>query len=437
MLYDIAFLIFSLFYLPALIFKGKMHKDFMQRFGVYDAATMAALKCAKGAIWIQAVSVGEVALCKSLIPQLRARFPGRPVVLSTITKTGNDLAKKLFSQYATVIYFPIDFSFIARRVAGIIRPLAYVMVETEIWPGVLKELSKAGAQSVMINGRISDRSFGKYKLARPFLKGTLSSISSFCMQSDADAERIVAIGAPAGRVRVTGNMKFDAAADAKTGRPDAAAWLRPGEELFVAGSTHEGEEKAVLDAYKALAGKFPALRLLIAPRHITRVADVEKAVRDAGFEPVRLSTFQPGTSSMEPGTIFILDTIGQLNGIYSLATLVFIGGSLVKHGGQNPIEPALFEKPIVFGPHMFNFKMIAASFLKNGGAVQVDDAAGLLEECRRLLRDEDARRTVGANAKKTVVENRGATGKNIEVIAELMETFPGKVFPGKVFERYA
>jgi len=420
MLYDIAFLIFSLFYLPILIFKGKMHKDFLQRFGVYDPVTLATLEYFKGAIWIQAVSVGEVALCKNLIPELKKRFPDRPIVLSTITKTGNDLAKKTFSQYATVIYFPLDFSFIARRVVRMVKPAAYIMVETEIWPGVLRELSKENVPSVMINGRISDRSFGKYRLARPFLKGTLSRISRFCMQSRTDAERIIEIGAPADRVRVTGNMKFDVGTAPKAGAANAAAWLKPGEELFVAGSTHEGEEDAVIGAYKVLATEFPDLRLLIAPRHITRVADVEKTVRGAGFEPVRLSSL-PEPRNPKPDTrVLILDTIGHLSDMYAMAKLVFVGGSLVKHGGQNPIEPALFEKPIIFGPHMFNFKAIAASFLNNGGAVQVDDPAGLLDECRRLLRDKDARQALGANARRTVAENRGATEKNIEAIADLV-----------------
>ncbi|MBN1526735.1 MAG: 3-deoxy-D-manno-octulosonic acid transferase [Candidatus Omnitrophica bacterium] len=416
MLYDIAFLIFSLFYLPALIFKGKMHRDFLQRFGKYDPVTLATLEYFKSAIWIQAVSVGEVALCKSLIPQLKERFPGRPIVLSTITKTGNDLAKREFSQYAAVIYFPLDLSFIARRVVNMVKPSVYIMVETEIWPGVLRELSREKVPSIIINGRISDRSFGKYKLARPFLKRTLSGISRFCMQSDLDAERIIEMGAAAGKVRITGSMKFDAAGDTKAGAPVPSVRLKPGEELFVAGSTHDGEEDAVISAYKTLTGEFPDLRLLVAPRHITRVADVEKAVRGAGFEPVRVSKCQ----GVKASDVLVLDTIGHLKDFYSVATLVFIGGSLVKHGGQNPIEPALFEKPIIFGPHMFNFKAIAASFVNNGGAVQVDGPAGLLEECRRLLRDKPARQALGANAKRTVAENRGATGKNIEAIADLV-----------------
>ncbi len=183
MLYDIAFAIFSIFYLPALIFKGKLHEDFGERFARYDADTRVRLAAAKGTIWIQAVSVGEVALCKSLIPEIKKRFPSRTIVLSTITKTGQGLARKLFSKDAIIIYFPLDFSFTARKAVSLIKPALYVMVETEIWPSVLEAVSRSGAKSVMINGRISDRSFWKYMLAKVFLKKTLKYVSLFCMQS--------------------------------------------------------------------------------------------------------------------------------------------------------------------------------------------------------------------------------------------------------------
>ena len=419
MLYNIAFFIFSLIYLPALIFKGKLHKDFGQRFGSYDEKTRAALAAGNGTIWIEAVSVGEVALCKSLIPKLKARFPGKGITISTITRAGNELAKKLFANDATIIYFPLDFSFTVRKAVDLIRPKLYIMIETEIWPGVLKALAGRGVPSIVVNGRISDRSFGKYKLAKAFLRNTLGGIGLFCMQSKTDADRIIAMGAPAGKVRVTGNMKFDIDMPKVVSR-DSYPWLKPEDELFVAGSTRDGEEEIVIEAFKVLRQKFPNLQLLIAPRHITRVADICKTVERFGFAPVTISSLSD-TRTPDPGSrtpVYILDTIGRLNDFYALATLVFVGGSLVKYGGQNPIEPALFEKPVIFGPHMFNFRDVAAAFVRAEGAVQVSSIEDFNNACARLLSNAQARARLGQNARKVVAENRGATEKNIEAIRE-------------------
>ncbi len=423
MLYDIGFLIFSLFYLPALIFKGKLHGDFHERFGIYSEGKRAKLTAANNVIWIQAVSVGEVALCGGLIPLLKKEFPGRDIVLSTITRRGNELAKKLFSDDAVVIYFPLDFSSVVRKAAGLIRPKLYIMIETEIWPNVLRELSRKRVPAALLNGRISDRSFGQYMLARPFLLKTLGRIRLFCMQSKEDAGRITEMGAPADRVRVTGTMKFDfdaAADDGAARRMRESLGLTEGAELFVAGSTHPGEEEVIVSAYSQLLKEFPKLTLLIAPRHVERAQEVGNTVRRFGFMPARLSSLNHGPWTMDHGPIYILDTIGHLNDAYAIATLVFIGGSLVPHGGQNPIEPASFEKPVIFGPHMSNFRAIAAALLKNGGAVQVKDARELLDKARALLKDRQAGLALGRNARKAIIENRGATGRNLRALKEII-----------------
>jgi len=423
MLYDIGFLIFSIFYLPALIFKGRLHGDFHERFGIYPEAKRARLSAAKDVIWIQAVSVGEVALCRGLIALLKKEFPGRDIVLSTITARGNELAKKLFSNEAVIIYFPLDFSSVVRKVITLMRPKVYIMVETEIWPNVLKELSRSAVPSILINGRISDRSFRQYKLAKPLLAKTLGRIRLFCMQSDTDAARIKEMGAPAGRVRVTGTMKFDfdaAADDGAARRMRESLGLTEGAELFVAGSTHPGEEEAVVSAYSQLLGEFPKLTLLIAPRHVERAGEVEAVVKRSGLSLARVSALdEPQATSNKP-RVFILDTIGHLNGAYAIATLVFIGGSLVPHGGQNPIEPASFEKPVIFGPHMSNFRAIAAALLDNAGAVQVKDAQELIDKARALLKDREARLVLGRNARRAIVENRGATGRNLNALKEII-----------------
>ncbi len=437
MMYDIGFLIFSIFYLPTLIFKGKLHGDFMERFGIYDVKKRERLAAGKRKIWIQAVSVGEVALCKTFIPLLKDRFKPDEIILSTITRTGNDLAKKMFSKDVTVIYFPLDFSFVVKKVVALIKPTLYIMVETEIWPNLLKELFKNNIPSVLVNGRISDRSFDKYKLVKPSLKNILDRVNVFCMQSENDRERIKYLGAGSDRVKVTGNMKFDIeiAAHKEPRNIREAINLRPEEELLVAGSTHHGEEEILLDVFRELKKEFAALRLLIAPRHIERVGEIQHLVKRFGFKVALVSQpknlnqkSSPGLSlgyfvnNSQPSTsdILILDTIGQLNDMYSVATLVFIGGSLIKHGGQNPIEPAIFEKPILVGPNMFNFKNIAFLFLANDAAVQVRDKEELLEEARFLLNNKDERIKLGLAAGRVVHENRGATGRNIEIIKKII-----------------
>lgn len=421
MLYDLGFFIFSLLYLPALIFGGKLHREFGERFGIYDKMKERTLFSGEGRIWIQAVSVGEVALCKSIIPLLKERFPANDIVISTITKSGNDLAKKNFSKEAIIMYFPLDFSVIVKKAVKAIKPKLYIMIETEIWPNLLSNLASNSIPSILINGRISDRSIGRYKMAAPFLKNIISKINIFCMQDDIDADRIIELGAPVEKVRVTGNMKFDTQVLTNVKSADVireSLGLKAGEELIAAGSTHSGEEEIIADMFKELSQAYPNLRLLIAPRHVDRVSEIEGVIKKYGLESIRASKIKE--SSGKGAKIVLLDTIGQLNDAYSIAAIVFIGGSLVKHGGHNPIEPAVFAKAILFGPHMFNFKYIANVFLKNKAAMQVFNKEDLLEKCRLLFKDASARTALGENAKKVVIENRGATKKNIEAISQIL-----------------
>lgn len=421
MLYDLGFFIFSLLYLPALIFSGKLHREFGERFGIYDRMKKEKLLSGEERIWIQAVSVGEVALCKSIIPLLKERFPANDIVISTITKAGNSLAKKNFSKDAIIIYFPLDFSAIVKKAVKAIKPKLYIMIETEIWPNLLSNLASNSIPSILINGRISDRSIGKYKMAAPFLKNIIGKISVFCMQDNIDADRIIELGAPAEKVRVTGNMKFDAQVLTNVKSADVireSLGLKAGEELIVAGSTHSGEEEIIADVFAELSQAYPNLRLLIAPRHIDRVSEIESVIKKSGLESIRASKIKE--SGRRGGKIVLLDTIGQLNDAYSIAVIVFIGGSLVRHGGHNPIEAAVSAKAILFGPHMFNFKYIANVFLKNKAAIQVFNKEDLYEKCRLLFKDANARTALGENAKKVVIENRGAAKKNIEAISQLL-----------------
>lgn len=423
MLYDVAFFIFSIFYLPTLIFKGRLHGDFLERLGIFDKQKIERLKSGSGRIWIQAVSVGEVALCKSLIPLLKKQYPGKEIVLSTITKRGNEFACNLFSKDSIIIYFPLDFSFVVRKVSNLIRPDLYIMIETEIWPNLLRLLAENKVLSVIVNGRISDRSFGKYKIVRYFLKDTLDKIGLYCMRGQADAARIIDLGASPERVMVTGNMKFDAMPNINIDEKEKVRNfldLREGDLLFVGGSTHPGEEEKLLSVYKRLRVAFPGLKLLIAPRHIERAGEAADIVRRYGFESVRYSSSLPIIHCPgSPVRVFILDTIGLLNAAYSYAALVFVGGSLVRHGGQNPIEPAALEKPSLFGPHMSNFMDAALALTAGKGALEVGDEGALFQQAESLLADPGLRAIMGKNAFNVVVNNRGSSARNILAIKEV------------------
>ncbi|MCX5680321.1 MAG: 3-deoxy-D-manno-octulosonic acid transferase [Candidatus Omnitrophica bacterium] len=422
MLYDTAFLIFSLFYLPTLIFKGKMHADFGERFGHYAQDKRKALASLKGAIWIQAVSVGEVAACRGLVDRLKIVFPDRKVLLSTITKTGNDLARKLFGNDAVIIYFPLDLSWIVKKAVSLVNPSLYIMIETEIWPNMIREVSLRGIPSAIVNGRISDRSFGKYKLAKPFLSKTMKRIGVFCMQSLQDAERIIGLGAPKERVRVTGNMKFDADVSVDIGRSEyikRSMGMADSDTLLVAGSTHKGEEVIVLQVFKKLSAEFPRLKLLIAPRHIERTGEVEEAIKSFGLTSVRFSSICGTQDLKRAPQIFILDSIGKLRDIYSISTIVFMGGSLVPHGGQNPIEPAALGKPVIFGPYMFNFREITAAFLDNGAAILVKESEELFDSIKMLLTAPERLSEMTRCAGLAITEKRGATQRNMKELESL------------------
>lgn len=424
MLYDIVFLIFSLFYLPTLIFKGKLHADFGERLGRYSKDKREALISSKGAIWIQAVSVGEVAVCGEFVKTLKERFPDKRIVLSTVTKTGNDLAKKLYGAGGvTVIYLPLDLSWVVKKAAALIDPCFYVMVETELWPNMIREMSRRKVPSCVVNGRISDRSFGKYMMVKRFLKPVLGMIDRFCMQSVVDAERIRAMGAPAEKVIVTGNMKFDT--EPKTDevsleRMRKLIGMDPGGRLLAAGSIHPGEELPILEAYTELKKEFTDLKVVLAPRHVENFPYFESIVKDDfGFTP---SLFSRPADAPPERRVTIIDKIGHLTELYALATVVFIGGSLVRHGGQNPLEAAVFEKPVIFGPHMFNFRDISESLLASGGAIRVNDKSEMVAAIRGLFLDDNKRRGIGQKARQALIARRGATQRNLQEIEKLIHS---------------
>jgi 3-deoxy-D-manno-octulosonic-acid transferase len=383
-------------------------------------------------IWIHAVSVGEALTARALAADLRARYPRLRLFLSTTTIPGQQVARaSLGAVVDAVFYFPFDWAFIVRRTLNLVNPRLFIMMETEIWPNLLRVCRKQGVKTIVINGRISSRSYPRYRMIRPFFRRVLANVDRFCMQSEESARRLVDLGARADRVSVTGSLKFDsldapAAAGAGAGighgkpRERALRFFRisPNRTVIVAGSTMRGEEAAVLKAFSKIKTTLPHALLILAPRQPERFAEVERLARDAGFVTARRSELP---IDAEPrADVVVLDSIGELAQIYQVATAVFVGGSLADHGGHNILEPAIFGKPVVFGPHMQNFKEIADAFLANDAAVQVHSGSELESALLSLLTDPVRRARLGAAARALVEANRGARSKTLEVIAGLV-----------------
>jgi 3-deoxy-D-manno-octulosonic-acid transferase len=370
------------------------------------------------AIWIHAVSVGEAMAARALIAPLKARLPGHRVFLSTTTVTGQAIAREA-SGADGVFYAPFDFRRPVRRTLDRLRPSLLVLVETEIWPNLVHEARLRGARIAMVNGRISPRSFPRYRRVRALLSRVLAEFDLFLMQGEAHRARLVAMGAPAERVQVSGNLKYDALVP-----PDPPAELRralghgAAAPLLVAGSTMDGEEWMVLQAFVAIRRAHPTARLVIAPRRPERFAAVSAMVQSMGLLGARRTALP--AEGWRDGDVLVLDTVGELAQVYALADVVFVGGSLVPRGGHNVLEPAVAGKPIAVGPHMENFQEIAAALLAEGAMIQVRDAPGLTETLGALFDDAGRRAELGRRAREVVERNRGALERTVSALAALV-----------------
>jgi 3-deoxy-D-manno-octulosonic-acid transferase len=396
-------------------------RAFRQRFGRLEPGLPAEPRC-----WVHAVSVGEAAAAAPLVHGIRRRWPEMSVVVTTVTPTGARIVTEQLGSVATHRYFPLDLPGPVRRALEAVRPRFFVGMETELWPNFLRALAARGVPSMIANGRISDRSFRRYRIVRPLMARILARVSVFAMQSDEDARRIIALGAPSERVVVTGNLKADL-----TPPPADTPWeelldLREDTALWIAGSTHRGEEALVLDVFKRLEPRVPALRLLLAPRHPERAGEVERLVAERGLRPVRRSRL-PGEKA--DGSVVILDTVGELGDLYRLAAVVFVGGSLVATGGHNMLEPALRKKPVLYGPNTENFRESAALLVASGGGLVVRDTVELQAETERLLRDPGLRCRMGEAAFAAVAARQGAIGQTLSLVERVL--MGGRVREGR------
>jgi 3-deoxy-D-manno-octulosonic-acid transferase len=380
---------------------------------------------AEQSIWIHAVSVGEVLSARPLARDLRVRYPGLRIFLSTTTMTGQALARRNVHDVDAVFYFPFDLGIFVRRTLDLVRPRLFVMMETEIWPNLLRECRRRGVKIAIVNGRLSQRSYPRYRLVRGFIASVLDDIDAFCVQSEQSARRFIDLGANPGRVTVTGSLKFDSL-DLPSptlhsrARDRVLRFFRvpAARAVIVAGSTMKGEDAVVLEAFRRVRAAVPDTLLILAPRHTERVHEVEELCRGEGFRTVRRTEL---AIDAEPrADVVILDSIGELATMYQLATVAFVGGSLVATGGHNILEPAVFGKPIVFGPHMENFAEIADAFVANVAGVQVRTGRELGDVMVELMSDPVRRARLGAAARALVEANRGAKDKSLDVLAALL-----------------
>ncbi len=446
-LYNFFFILLALIYLPYFIFARRYRYGLFNRFGIVSKQLKLLAK-KRNLIWIHAVSVGEMRAAGILAPLLRREFPGYTLLFSSITHTGNKIARTIATPGEFSFYLPFDLSFITDRIVNRISPKLFISLESEFWPNLIYSLNKIGVPIILVNGRISKRSYLGYKRFRFLLKPLLKRFSFFCMQSERDMERIIDLGVQKERVECTGNLKFDLpflGVDAERYRATFRSRLRlnEGDIFFVCGSTHRGEEQLILKAFKKLTKDWKNLRLLIAPRHIERAEEVAKLVKRFELEPIRTSlvtgypslslasapSAKASSASARGGTgwsvvtdkiVFILDTMGELQSIYSVSDIVFVGGSLVKRGGHNPIEPAIYSRPIIFGRWMFNFQDIANNFIENNAAISVDNEQELSLKIEFLLRHPEARKALGLNAKEAVKKNSGSTERTVVCIKKIL-----------------
>ncbi|MCC7124856.1 MAG: 3-deoxy-D-manno-octulosonic acid transferase [Acidobacteria bacterium] len=374
-------------------------------------------------IWIHAVSVGEVLTARPLIADLRKRYPELRLFLSTTTMAGQQLARRSVRDADAVFYFPFDVGFVVRRTLDLVKPRLFLMVETEIWPVLLRECQARGVRTAIVNGRLSSRSFPRYRLIRPFMRRVLGDIDRFCVQSEESGRRFIELGADPARVSVTGSLKFDSLGTPGTtrGRDRVLRYFRvaPSRPVIVAGSTMRGEEGHVLRAFRRVRATTPNALLLIAPRHPERFDEVEQICREDGWKTARRTDL---AIDAEPrADIVVIDTIGELAALYQLGTVVFVGGSLVPTGGHNVLEPAVFGKPIIVGPHMDNFREIADACVAAGAIVRLDEPRQFEGVVVDLLSDPVQRARLGAAARALVEANRGAKDKTMAVIEALVQ----------------
>jgi len=377
-------------------------------------------------IWVHALSVGEVLSSVSLLSRLKEEFPEYELFFTTTTETGQQVARQRLARFnCHFFYLPLDLWWIVRRVVKSIGASLFVLVETDLWPNLFWCLANEGTPIVLVNGKVSDRSLPRYRLGRRFISEIFNRIDFLCMQSKEDGRRMKMLGVEASKVTVTGNMKFDQplAESAESERKqlvEELGWIPPS-AIWVAGSTHPGEEDIILKVYARVREEFPHLSLILAPRSPQRFSEVFNLVKERGWQTMRRSQLLGKDSRGVQLDVLVLDTLGELSRFYSLGNFAFVGGSLVNFGGHNPLEAALRGLPVVFGPHMENFKEIAAILTASGGGWQISTEAELYGRIKSWLVAPEKCKEHGKRVQGALEPHRGAVARNVEIIRGLLE----------------
>jgi len=420
-IYTFALLMVLVFGLPYWLLmmatNGKYREGLSERLGFVPGRLREG--DSRKTIWVHAVSVGEVLAASRLVNELSACAPQYRVLLSTTTQTGQRLARERTGSNHT-FYFPLDFPWIVRRYLRALDPVLLVLVETEFWPNLLTTCRRSSIPVAVVNGRISDRSLPRYLRLRAIWKKILSGVSIVMAQSEEDAKRLKAIGAPSGRVSFAGNLKFDV----RSAEPAAITTmlrekLAPGTRVLVCGSTLDGEEEILLDGFQQLLKIFPDCVMILAPRHPERFARVAGLLKNRKERFVRRSNWMKRPAKIKPGTVILLDSIGELASVYALASVAFVGGSLVPGGGHNPLEPAQFAVPVVMGSHYANFRAIIDTLLQAEG-LKLATKETLVPMIENLLTDVDAANALGVRALEVFHHQSGATGRAVTALLGLL-----------------
>ena len=430
-LYNILFIVFFVLTAPYYFWRmrrrGNWRAGFAQRFGRFDSNLKQALTN-RHVVWLHAVSVGEVNLCTQLIRALEPRVPNLKIVVSTTTTTGMAELRRRLPSHVSKIYYPVDRRKFVNRALATINPKAIILVEAEIWPNFLWRAQRLGIPVFLVNARLSDRSYPRYKRFKILFRPLFASFAGVGAQNELDAARLREVGCQPAAVRVVGNLKFDAAKLDERRTLDVSAMLRqlgvPADApILVAGSTHDGEEIILAEMAKRLRAKFPKLFLILVPRHFERCREVGQKLRARDVKFFWRSEISEKTKLNEGDVeCLLVNTTGELRFFYEHATVVFVGKSLTAIGGQNPIEPGALGKAMVFGPNMQNFTDVTRTFLAQDAAVQVHDPEALEKAVADLLADESRRAALGRNALKVVAENLGAVNRTLKIILEDLKT---------------
>jgi 3-deoxy-D-manno-octulosonic-acid transferase len=413
LLYTLTFILVS----PYLFLRGLIGgHGILQRLGKISIDK----KSSHPLIWFHASSVGEVKALAAILSKLKKIKPDLSVAVSVMTKTGKKQAQESLPQADFLFYIPLDFPFILRRVLSKLKPSFLVLVETELWPNLIHQAKNYGCKLSLINGRISRKSFKRYLKLKSFFGLVLSHFDQFLMQSAEDAQRLWDLGGDKGKTKIVGNLKFDRALLGINGWNKAFLRKNLGlseeDKLVIAGSTHPEEERMVLSVFRRLKEQHKGLILLLAPRHLSRIREIEELLSEFRFSFVRKSSKRKDKEF----EVILLDTMGELENLYSLCELAFVGGSLVPTGGHNILEPATYGIPVLYGPHVDNFKTASDLLLKSGGGIMVKDQEELYLEMSLLLQDKNMREGMGKKGKEALLSQAGTSDKTVRFLLELL-----------------